>query len=104
MSKTIKNGEQPSFPTSLLIRDDGEVIMANEYLIEKHPSDVVHCLGITKREQIAIEAAKAMLSKGNESIYIVAGKAVLFADALLEKLEEKQQANENNFYKRNEGL
>lgn len=37
-----------------------------------------------------------MLSKGNESIYIVAGKAVLFADALLEKLEEKQQANENN--------
>lgn len=50
---------------------------------------------ITKREYFAIEAAKAMLSKGNESIYIVAGKAVLFADALLEKLE-KQQENENS--------
>ena len=79
-----------------MLCEDGEKIIANDYLVERYPSDVVHCLGITKREQIAIEAAKAMLSKGNESIYIVAGKAVLFADALLEKLEEKQQANENN--------
>ncbi|WP_454974085.1 hypothetical protein [Capnocytophaga gingivalis] len=91
MSNKIKNGEQPTFPTSLLIRDDGEVIMANEYLMEKHPSDIVHCLGITKREHIAIEVARAMLSKGNESIYIIAGKAVLFADALLEKLEKQQE-------------
>ncbi len=96
MNKTIKNGKQPIIPTSLLLCNDGEKIIANDYLVERYPSDVVHCLGITKREQIAIEAAKAMLSKGNESIYIVAGKAVLFADALLEKLEEKQQANENN--------
>ena len=50
---------------------------------------------ITKREYFAIEAAKAMLSKGNESIYIVAGKAVLFADALLEKLKEEKK-NENS--------
>lgn len=46
---------------------------------------------VTKREYIAIEAAKAMLSKGNESIQVIAAKAVLFADFLLEKLEEKQQ-------------
>lgn len=96
MNKTVKNGEQPITPNSLLLCEDGEKIIANDYLVERYPSDVVHFLGITKREQIAIEAAKAMLSKGNESIYIVAGKAVLFADALLEKLEEKQQANENN--------
>lgn len=96
MNKTVKNGEQPITPNSLLLCEDGEKIIANDYLVERYPSDVVHCIGITKREQIAIEAAKAMLSKGNESIYIVAGKAVLFADALLEKLEEKQQANENN--------
>ena len=96
MSKKIKNGEQPITPNSLLLCNDGEKIIANDYLMERYPSDTIHCLGITKREQIAIEAAKAMLSKGNESIYIVAGKAVLFADALLEKLEEKQQANENN--------
>ena len=95
MNKTIKNGEQPIIPNSLLLCEDGEKIIANDYLVERYPSDVVHCLGITKREQIAIEAAKAMLSKGNESIYIVAGKAVLFADALLEKLE-KQQADENS--------
>lgn len=95
MSKKIKNGEQPITPNSLLVCDDGEMIIANDYLVERYPSDTIHCIGITKREQIAIEAAKAMLSKGNESIYIVAGKAVLFADALLEKLE-KQQANENN--------
>ena len=91
MSNKIKNGEQPITPTSLLIRDDGEVLLANDFLMERCLSDTIHCLGITKREQIAIEAAKAMLSKGNESIYIVAGKAVLFADALLEKLEGKQQ-------------
>ena len=96
MSKKIKNGEQPITPTSLLIRGDGEVLIANDFLVERYLSDTIHCLGITKREQIAIEAAKAMLSKGNESIYIVAGKAVLFADALLEKLEEKQQINENS--------
>ena len=95
MSKKIKNGEQPITPNSLLICDDGEVIIANDYLVERYLSDTIHCIGITKREQIAIEAGKAMLSKGNESIYIVAGKAVLFADALLEKLE-KQQANENS--------
>ena len=95
MSKKIKNGEQPITPNSLLLCDDGEKIIANDYLMEKYPSDTIHCIGITKREQIAIEAAKAMLSKGNESIYIVAGKAVLFADALLEKLE-KQQENENS--------
>ena len=96
MNKTIKNGEQPIIPTSLLLCEDGEKIIANDYLMDRYSSDIIHCIGITKREQIAIEAAKAMLSKGNESIYIVAGKAVLFADALLEKLE-KQQANENNF-------
>lgn len=95
MNKKIKNGEQPITPNSLLLCNDGEKIIANDYLMERYPSDTIHCLGITKREQIAIEAAKAMLSKGNESIYIVAGKAVLFADALLEKLE-KQQENENN--------
>lgn len=95
MSKKIKNGEQPITPNSLLLCNDEEIILANDYLAERYPSDTIHCIGITKREQIAIEAAKAMLSKGNESIYIVAGKAVLFADALLEKLE-KQQANENN--------
>lgn len=44
---------------------------------------------LTKREYFAIEAAKAILSKGNESIYIVAGKAVLFADDLLEKLNKE---------------
>lgn len=96
MNKTIKNGEQPITPTSLLLCNDGEKIIANDYLTERYSSDVVHCIGITKREQIAIEAAKAMLSKGNESIYIIAGKAVLFADALLEKLEEKQQQYGNN--------
>lgn len=95
MSNKIKNGEQPITPTSLLLCNDGEKIIANDYLMDRYPSDTIHCIGITKREKIAIEAAKAMLSKGNESIYIVAGKAVLFADALLEKLE-KQQANENN--------
>lgn len=101
MSKKIKNGEQPIVAIPLLIGNDNDnkdvdkIAIANEYLMERYPSDIAHCLGITKREQIAIEAAKAMLSKGNESIYIVAGKAVLFADALLEKLE-KQQANENS--------
>lgn len=90
MSNKIKNGEQPITPNSLLLCDDGEKIIANDYLMEKYPSDTIHCIGITKREQIAIEAAKAMLSKGNESVYIVAGKAVLFADALLEKLEKQQ--------------
>ena len=89
MSKKIKNGEQPITPNSLLICSEGEVIIANDSLMDKYPSDTIHCIGITKREQIAIEAAKAMLSKGNESIYIVAGKAVLFADALLEKLEKQ---------------
>ena len=89
MSKKIKNGEQPITPNSLLVCDDGEMIIANDYLVERYPSDTIHCIGITKREQIAIEAAKAMLSKGNECIYIVAGKAVLFADALLEKLEKQ---------------
>jgi hypothetical protein len=49
---------------------------------------------LTKREYFAIEAAKAILSKGNESIYIVAGKAVLFADDLLEKLI-KERKDEN---------
>jgi hypothetical protein len=93
MSKKIKNGEQPITPNSLLVCDDGEIIIANDYLMDKYPSDTIHCVGITKREQIAIEAAKAMLSKGNESIYIVAGKAVLFADALLEKLEENKNGN-----------
>ena len=93
MSKNIKNGEQPITPNSLLVCDDGEKIIANDYLMERYSSDVIHCIGITKREQIAIEAAKAMLSKGNESIYIVAGKAVLFADALLEKLEENKNEN-----------
>ena len=100
MSKKIKNGEQPIVAIPLFIGNDNdnkdvEIAIANEYLMERYPSHIAHCLGITKREQIAIEAAKAMLSKGNESIYIVAGKAVLFADALLEKLE-KQQANENS--------
>jgi hypothetical protein len=95
MSKKIKNVEQPITPNSLLISNEGEVIIANDYLMGKYLSDTVHCIGITKREHIAIEAAKSMLSKGNESIYIVAGKAVIFADALLEKLE-KQQANENS--------
>ena len=101
MSKKIKNGEQPIVAIHLFIGNDNDnkdvdkIAIANEYLMERYPSDIAHCLGITKREQIAIEAAKAMLSKGNESIYIVAGKAVLFADALLEKLE-KQQENENN--------
>lgn len=90
MNKTIENGEQPITPNSLLLCNDGEKIIANDYLIERYSSDIVHCLGITKREHIAIEAAKAMLSKGNESIYIVAGKAVLFADSLLEKLEKQQ--------------
>ncbi|WP_298827948.1 hypothetical protein [uncultured Capnocytophaga sp.] len=90
MSKKIKNGEQPVTPNSLLVCDDGEIIIANDSLMDRYPSDTIHCIGITKREQIAIEAAKAMLSKGNESIYIVAGKAVLFADALLEKLEKQQ--------------
>lgn len=90
MNKTIKNGEQPITPNSLLLCDDGEIILANNSMAERYLSDTIHCLGITKREQIAIEAAKAMLSKGNESIYIVAGKAVLFADALLEKLEKQQ--------------
>jgi hypothetical protein len=46
---------------------------------------------LTKREYFAIEAAKAILSKGNESIYIVAGKAVLFADDLLEKLNKERK-------------
>lgn len=101
MSKKIKNGEQPIVAIPLFIGNDNDnkdvdkIAIANEYLMERYPSNIAHCLGITKREQIAIEAAKAMLSKGNESIYIVAGKAVLFADALLEKLE-KQQANENS--------
>jgi hypothetical protein len=98
MSKKIKNGEQPIVAIPLLTDkgdDEDKVVIANEYLMERYPSNIAHCLGITKREKIAIEAAKAMLSKGNESIYIVAGKAVLFADALLEKLE-KQQANENS--------
>ena len=95
MSKKIKNGEQPIVAMPLLITnsrdDDDKFIIASEYLRERYPSDIANCLGITKREQIAIEAAKAMLSKGNESIYIVAGKAVLFADALLEKLEKQQE-------------
>jgi len=98
MSKKIKNGEQPIVAIPLLTDkgdDEDKVVIANEYLMERYPSNIAHCLGITKREKIAIEAAKAMLSKGNESIYIVAGKAVLFADALLEKLE-KQQAYENS--------
>ena len=101
MSKKIKNGEQPITAIPLFISNDNDnkdvdkIAIANEYLMERYPSHIAHFLGITKREQIAIEAAKAMLSKGNESIYIVAGKAVLFADALLEKLE-KQQANENS--------
>ena len=90
MSKKIKNGEQPIVAIPLYVSDSKEIAITNEYLIDRYPSDIVHCIGITKREQIAIEAAKAMLSKGNESIYIVAEKAVLFADALLEKLEKQQ--------------
>nr|DAW53068.1 MAG TPA: hypothetical protein [Caudoviricetes sp.] len=90
MSKKIKNGEQPIVAIPLYVSDSKEIAITNEYLIDRYPSDIVHCIGITKREQIAIEAAKAMLSKGNESIYIVAGKAVLFADALLEKLEKQE--------------
>ena len=50
---------------------------------------------LTKREYFAIEAAKAILSRGNESIYVAAGKAVLFADDLLEKLN-KEQKNGNS--------
>ena len=90
MSKKIKNGEQPIVAIPLYVSDSKEIAITNEYLIDRYPSDIVHCIGITKREQIAMEAAKAMLSKGNESIYIVAGKAVLFADALLEKLEKQE--------------
>lgn len=46
---------------------------------------------LTKREYFTIEIAKAMLGKGNENVYTTAAKAVLFADALLEKLNEEQK-------------
>jgi hypothetical protein len=48
-------------------------------------------LGLTKREYFAIRMAAGLLSAGDKGTNSVAGRAVRYADALIEVLQQRQQ-------------
>lgn len=47
--------------------------------------------GLTKREYFAIRMAVGLLSAGDKGTNSVAGRAVRYADALVEVLQQRQQ-------------
>ena len=47
--------------------------------------------GLTKREYFAIRMAAGLLSAGDKGTNSVAGRAVRYADALIEVLQQRQQ-------------
>jgi len=47
--------------------------------------------GLTKREYFAIRMAAGLLSAGDKGTNSVAGRAVRYADALVEVLQQRQQ-------------
>lgn len=48
-------------------------------------------LGLTKREYFAIRMAVGLLSAGDKGTNSVAGRAVRYADELIEVLQQRQQ-------------
>ena len=48
-------------------------------------------LGLTKREYFAIRMAGGLLSAGDKGTNSVAGRAVRYADELIEVLQQRQQ-------------
>ena len=48
-------------------------------------------LGLTKREYFAIRMAEGLLSAGDKGTNSVAGRAVRYADELIEVLQQRQQ-------------
>ena len=53
--------------------------------------DDPNCLGLTKREYFAIRMAEGLLSAGDKGTNSVAGRAVRYADELIEVLQQRQQ-------------
>jgi hypothetical protein len=53
--------------------------------------DDPNSLGLTKREYFAIRMAAGLLSAGDKGTNSVAGRAVRYADALIEVLQQRQQ-------------
>jgi hypothetical protein len=48
-------------------------------------------LGLTKREYFAIRMAEGLLSAGDKGTNSVAGRAIRYADELIEVLQHRQQ-------------
>jgi hypothetical protein len=53
--------------------------------------DDPNSLGLTKREYFAIRMAEGLLSAGDKGTNSVAGRAVRYADELIEVLQQRQQ-------------
>ena len=53
--------------------------------------DDPHSLGLTKREYFAIRMAVGLLSAGDKGTNSVAGRAVRYADELIDVLQQRQQ-------------
>ena len=53
--------------------------------------DEPNSLGLTKREYFAIRMAAGLLSAGDKGTNSVAGRAVRYADELIEVLQQRQQ-------------
>lgn len=53
--------------------------------------DEPNVAGLTKREYFAIRMAEGLLSAGDKGTNSVAGRAVRYADELIEVLQQRQQ-------------
>lgn len=53
--------------------------------------DDPNVVGLTKREYFAIRMAEGLLSAGDKGTNSVAGRAVRYADELVEVLQQRQQ-------------
>ncbi|HWM25679.1 MAG TPA: hypothetical protein VNP98_12725 [Chthoniobacterales bacterium] len=53
--------------------------------------DEPNLVGLTKREYFAIRMAEGLLSAGDKGTNSVAGRAVRYADELIEVLQQRQQ-------------
>lgn len=53
--------------------------------------DDPNSFGLTKREYFAIRMATGLLSAGDKGTNSVAGRAVRYADSLIEVLQQRQQ-------------
>jgi hypothetical protein len=56
------------------------------------PKDDPNVIGLTKREYFAIRMAEGLLSAGDKGTNSVAGRAVRYADELIEVLQQRQPA------------